>query len=261
MAILVECRYCGKTFRTFKCKIRDGKGKYCSKKCYHDATRTQQKIVCEFCGKEFLAYQCKIKLGRKYCSNRCQYNARIKDDIEAKCAFCGKTFYYSSKYRKHPHKYCSISCFAHASMPGRKQPESCRLKLRILKMGHTVSKETRDKISKAKQGEKSSTWRGGTSFEPYCPKFNKTFKRHVRDVFNHKCFICGSDDGGRKHAIHHIDYNKNAICNGHSWALIPLCKSCHSKTNFNRYYWFNLLISYWLINPEISLEVYPFSFL
>lgn len=54
-----------------------------------------------------------------------------------------------------------------------------------------------------------------------------------------------------KLSVHHIDYNKNSICNGKEWAFVTLCRSHHGKSNHNRWYWFNLLISYWLVNPEI----------
>ena len=38
--------------------------------------------------------------------------------------------------------------------------------------------------------------------------------------------------------LHHIDYNKqNSIKNN----LVFLCNSCHSKTNYNREYYSNLL--------------------
>jgi len=35
-------------------------------------------------------------------------------------------------------------------------------------------------------------------------------------------------------SVHHIDYNKQ---NCDDFNLITLCKSCHSKTGFNREYW------------------------
>lgn len=41
----------------------------------------------------------------------------------------------------------------------------------------------------------------------------------------------------RRHDVHHIDYNKLQGCEGHQWKLVPLCRSCHTKTNHNRKYW------------------------
>lgn len=108
--------------------------------------------------------------------------------------------------------------------------------------------------SKQQRGEKHPAWKGGISFEPYCPEFNKDLKEKIRIRFSRRCFLCGVPENGKHHCVHHVDYNKNAICNGKSWALVPLCGSCHSKTNANRWYWFNLLINYWMYNGEISFR-------
>lgn len=110
--------------------------------------------------------------------------------------------------------------------------------------------------------EKNPNWKGGISYEPYCPKFNNDFKEYIRDKFGRKCFLCGKPEEEnitklgniRKLSIHHVDYDKNDICNGYSWPFVPLCNSCHSKTNRNRWYWFNLLINYWLTFYCINFE-------
>jgi hypothetical protein len=110
----------------------------------------------------------------------------------------------------------------------------------------------RDKIT----GPNNSRWRGGISFEPYCPKFNNRTKEDIRKAFGYKCYLCPHIQKKKKLSIHHVDYNKNTICNGKRWPLIPLCLRCHSKTNFNRWFWFNLLINYWAMNPEINFNRY-----
>ncbi|MCK9570396.1 NUMOD3 domain-containing DNA-binding protein [Candidatus Pacearchaeota archaeon] len=102
--------------------------------------------------------------------------------------------------------------------------------------------------------DKNPAWKGGISFEPYCPKFNNGFKEYVRDRFGHTCFLCNSSELSEKSHIHHIDYNKNSICKGRDWAFVPLCRSCHMKTNANRWHWFNLLINYWALNPDINFS-------
>lgn len=114
------------------------------------------------------------------------------------------------------------------------------------------SPETCAKISKWRQehkelisGPNASNWRGGKMYEPYCPKFNEHFKEYIRDKFDRQCFICGRREetigNVRKQRlhIHHVDYNKNDICNGYSWPFIPLCPSCHAKSNYNRWHWFS----------------------
>jgi len=107
-----------------------------------------------------------------------------------------------------------------------------------------------------KRGKFAPNWHGGISFGNYCIKFNKQFKNNIRIKFDNICFLCGKSEkeNGRSLDIHHIDYNKTAICNGKEWAFVPLCRSCHSKTNVNRYYYFNLLINYWAIEYSSILE-------
>ena len=120
--------------------------------------------------------------------------------------------------------------------------------------GHSHSTETKMKMSEDRAGSGNSNWRGGSSYEPYCYKFNENFKEYIRNKFDRKCFICGISEcdqlptAKKKHRlyIHHIDYNKNDLCNGRSWSFIPLCSPCHSKTNGNRWYWFNKYINYWI---------------
>lgn len=110
-------------------------------------------------------------------------------------------------------------------------------------------------MSKVKVGSNNPNWKGGISSEPYCIKFNNKIKEDIRKRYDRKCFICGSTEHTRRHAIHHVDYNKNTLCNGRTWGLIPLCHSCHSKTNFNRWYWFGLLGNYW-VYPYIEEDLF-----
>lgn len=137
-----------------------------------------------------------------------------------------------------------------------------RRKLSIALKGRKFSEETLQKMSSGQQrrtdwlcGDQSSQWRGGISFEPYCHKFNHAFKERVRERFGRRCFTCPitETENGKRLSVHHIDYNKNSICNGKEWAFVPLCRKCHSKSNNKRWYWFNLLINYWALNPEIKI--------
>lgn len=88
-------------------------------------------------------------------------------------------------------------------------------------------------------GENHPLWKGGIAYLPYCYKFNKKLKEKIRDKFNRKCLICGKteEESGRKLDIHHVDYQKDQGCGDHKWQLVPLCRSCHIKTNHNRTFW------------------------
>lgn len=98
---------------------------------------------------------------------------------------------------------------------------------------------SKEKMSEANTGENNPRWQGGVSFEPYCSKFNNQFKEKIRNQYNRKCFICGKSEieNGRRLDVHHVDYNKDCLCDNSKCSFIPLCISCHSKTNSNREYW------------------------
>jgi hypothetical protein len=104
-------------------------------------------------------------------------------------------------------------------------------------------------------GELSPTWNGGSSFLPYCAEFNNVFKEYIRNKFNRKCFICSKseEENGRKLDVHHITYNKSDSCN-YDGPFVPVCRSHNLMFNKNKWYWFNLLINYWLDNPNIHLN-------
>jgi hypothetical protein len=144
-------------------------------------------------------------------------------------------------------------------------PET-RTKISIANKGKTQSCETRDKISKShkgithsketkiklsiinsgegnpnfgKTGENSPHWKGGISFEPYCPKWTRDLKRRIRAFFDHRCILCGktTEKNGQDLSCHHVEYNKNACCDGKPVQFAALCRSCHSKTGFKRANW------------------------
>ncbi|MFA5376601.1 MAG: HNH endonuclease signature motif containing protein [Dehalococcoidia bacterium] len=107
-------------------------------------------------------------------------------------------------------------------------------------------------------GPNSSNWRGGSSFEPYCPKFNEKLKESVRIAFNRTCVKCGNKENGKKLSCHHINFDKQSGCYGKPWNLIPLDHGCHSWTTMCRWGAFNLLINWWSVLPDINLRGFPF---
>jgi len=113
------------------------------------------------------------------------------------------------------------------------------------KIGREFTKEHKEKIGKANKGENSPNWKGGISFEPYCLEFNKGLKEEIREKFGRVCFLCPKteEENCQKLSVHHIDYNKKQGCNGIRWLLVPLCRACNSKVNFNRDYWQDLVIT------------------
>jgi hypothetical protein len=215
----------------------------------HD-TITKQKMSASHIGLEFSEEHRKnisaAKLGISQPRMRGANNPMKRPEIIAKF-----------KGENNPMKRPEIAAKSGATKRGIPRSEETRKKLSIANLGHHHTEETKYKIGKSIEGDKHWNWQGGIARLPYCPKFNNIIKEEIRDIFRRKCFLCPTTEkeNRRKLCVHHIDYNKNSICNGRIWPLIPLCHSCHSKTNSNRWYWFNLLINYWAMNPDINIGV------
>ena len=94
-------------------------------------------------------------------------------------------------------------------------------------------------MSRAMSGPGNHEWRGGISFEPYCPKFNENLKKRIRAFFEYRCIMCGKHETEQKRKLscHHVEYNKSACCDGKPVQFAATCGKCHSKTNHNRTEW------------------------
>ena len=116
----------------------------------------------------------------------------------------------------------------------------CELKKRPKKIIQKISHPRKPHYN---VGENNSHWNGGSSFLPYCPKFNEEFKERVRTFFGHQCQMpgCGHiwQPGETKLAVHHVNFLKDSCCASDVPRLfVPLCPHpCHPKTNYNRPYW------------------------
>ena len=97
--------------------------------------------------------------------------------------------------------------------------------------GRICTQDTKAKISAALTAENNPRWQGGSSFEPYCPRFNYQLKEQIRNPDNRTCVLCqkGEIQNGHRLSVHHIDADKMQGCNGAKWYLCALCISCNSK--------------------------------
>lgn len=98
-------------------------------------------------------------------------------------------------------------------------------------------------------GKNNNNWLNGISFEPYSTDWTKTLKRSIRERDHYTCRLCGLQQTEETFLVHHIDYNKKN-CNPNN--LITLCRSCHTKTNYNREYWTNYFNN--LLNNKIICQ-------
>ena len=126
-----------------------------------------------------------------------------------------------------------------AAKLGKKASPETRQKMSIAKRGRPCTLETRAKISDANRGENGPNWKGGISFEPYCPKFNEDLRARIRAFFEYRCLACGksTEDNQRKLGCHHVEYNKEACCDGKPIQFAALCARCHGRTNHEQYRW------------------------
>lgn len=83
-------------------------------------------------------------------------------------------------------------------------------------------------------GKNNPCWRGGLSFEPYSTEFNNQLKEQIRERDDRLCQFCGVKENGRKHDVHHINYNKKD-CRPKN--LITVCQDCNKRANFERTKW------------------------
>lgn len=217
-------------------------------KGFHVSSETKQKISSARTGMSFSEeWKKNISEGKKRnpCSHPMSIEARQKIS-EAR------------KGRKHsPETLQKMSASLKGNGLGKTQSSEAREKLSKYRQGKKHSEETRRKMSEAAKGvhsrELNGNWKGGIKEYRYCSKFNDDLKEQIRDTFGRKCFLCGSEENGRKLDVHHCDYNKGQGC-GQRWSLIPLCRKCHAKTNGNRHFYFNLLSNYW-VAKHVGIQI------
>jgi hypothetical protein len=118
----------------------------------------------------------------------------------------------------------------------------------IIKSGLLLNGDTKSCGCYRHKSENNSNWQGGISFEPYCPKWNDDLRERIRAFFEYRCMICGkkqeeniSKNGNiRLLSCHHVDYNKQACCDGFPVRFSATCMKCHAKTNFDKDRWMNI---------------------
>jgi hypothetical protein len=136
---------------------------------------------------------------------------------------------------------------------GKRRSEETKRRISMNRRGIGHSEETRRKMAVSrvglKAGDKNHFWKGGVSFEPYCPKFNNAFRERVREFFGRVCVECGTPENGTKLCVHHVNFNKMTCCDDTRPLFVALCPSCHARTNHNREYWeehfTNMVINYY----------------
>ena len=125
--------------------------------------------------------------------------------------------------------------------------------------GKEKSEEAKRKMSehgKTRIGEKSSNWNNGSSFLPYCFKFNEAKKEEIRNQYSRVCIVSGISalQNGQRLSVDHADENKMQGCNGISFKLAPLSKSVHSKMSSQQNHLLLELLLYGNRKAEMNYE-------
>lgn len=188
----------------------------------------------------------------------------MSEKVNLICKFCNKPFI-CSPWEREKKKFCSLACYsAYKKTPayreqvgpiikknhapctgkdngfyGKNHSEEDRQQASLLRRGKPSPHKAKNCSCKFCTGAKGSlnpNWHGGISKLPYSSDFTEELKDKVRRRQGYKCILCGKseEENGRKLDIHHSHYCKS---NSSDLFLVGLCKSCHSKTNYNRDSW------------------------
>lgn len=249
MSVEVTCLTCGKIFSVFPYRIVNGEGKYCCVACVPKchSEETKRKISERRMGIKFSEEH--LKNLRKSHEGNVPWNKGKKglqvawNKGQPLSEKQKKLLSVVLKGRVSPNKGKTLSDAhkKHLSESHKGQPGYWKGKSTWSKGKH-FTEEHKRKISESqkgrpgKSGKDNPAWKGGISFEPYCHKFNDAFKESIRDKFNRECFLCSKNetDNGKKLSVHHVNYDKNCLCGDAECEFVPLCQSCHAKTNHNR---------------------------
>jgi DNA-binding transcriptional MerR regulator len=171
-----------------------------------------------------------------------------KGKIELECQNCHKLFEVINS--RNESKFCSRKCYKKAipswnqgltveTSKSLKKAIDNRLKTvkRLINEGKwVVSDDTRKKISLKTAGKNNPMFNNWSSFEPYPPTFNNSFKRAIRKRDNYVCMKCliHQEKLPRSLDVHHIDYIKE---NTFEQNCCALCNSCNLEVNQNRKHW------------------------
>jgi len=199
-------------------------------------------IECEICKKEFYKRPSHFKrVKHDFCSRKCRGISHLKEgnpmwkDNFKECLNC----YVKFKSRSSLSKFCSQVCMGEwyrkiGNVEGKclECGKDMIIKKSLIGISKFCSKQCKNiSHSRNMKAEGNPSWRGGIKNLPWGYEFNKNLKQKIKERHNYQCFLC---ENQKLLQVHHINYDKSDNCESN---LVPLCCSCHCKTNYNRKIW------------------------
>jgi hypothetical protein len=216
--MIKNCLICGKSFYTKPARIKDGRGKFCSTKCYGKWRSEKfvgsknplwknidRKRICKICGKEFLGNVSRIGKSN-FCSIKCCTIYQRRNIQKRNCIICNKSFFIKAyQAKKGVGKFCSPQCH------GKWKSQNLT-------------------------GENSPAWKGGIDSINHRIRMSIEYRLWREAVFARDGWTCQKckQIGGQLNAHHIKSFSKFpelrfAIDNGQT-----LCQDCHNITKGTR---------------------------
>jgi len=247
--IEVTCEWCGTKFVARKSRVKEGKGRFCSRPCGNKGKVIPKKIGIEY-GKVYKSGdRCIVRWyddeGRQRSSayGKWQWEQMYGKGSIPKGYRVG--FVDGNPLNALPENLHLLSPKEYGREQGKRmegvpKSNSHRQALSKSHMGKALTQEHKDNISnsnrekwakgvydKVHKGKYNKHYKEGYD-KPYPPEFYE-IKFFIKSRDNHVCQICGKDVYRSKHGhVHHIDGDK---MNNVQENLILLCSSCHSKVH------------------------------
>ncbi len=100
---VVQCPVCQQHFSVPAYHLRRGRGIYCSRACFAQSRKKEEKHTCQRCG----ALLTSGRNNALYCSRACAIKALYANDTKKRtCAYCNRTF----TAKQHNERFCSRLC-------------------------------------------------------------------------------------------------------------------------------------------------------
>ena len=259
--VTIECEWCGGSFREKPGRAEDRR--FCSNECFgnHFSEEYSDQVTrpCRECRTDVTRCSSHMPDDDPFCSRECFYNWRSKhyggeqnpcwDRIEITCDWCETSYFVQpSSVSQHNNNYCSSECQYKGVAEQARIPraeltcefcgDSYMIPQREADSRRFCSLECWREYSKTDQwcGPNNPRWNGG--YDLYTrirgalsDRSWDTIAEEVRERYDYCCQSCGAhqSDFSRKLDVHHIIGVMAGGDNG-DYNLIPLCRSCHPKT-------------------------------